>query len=1478
MAIDLESCLIRVLTKSGETAGAGFVISETGLLATCAHVVNIAGAQPGDSIKVVSQATGDILVSTVIGRYWRPADAEDIAILQCQSPLPPKVVVLALGSSSASYGHRFQTRGYPAVKSKDGLGATGTIGNVTKDVGFPVVQLMDTSDVTAGFSGAPVFDEQTQRIIGMVSGITAPDQYKRLGSTAFMIACESLRSVCEELQVSDACPYRGLEAFAEADSGYFFGRERVVGLLLDRLRNDAHFLAVLGPSGSGKSSLVRAGLIPRLRKPGGLPGGVGEVISIRPASWGELGESQLQGANDDLLDAIRKRSQTLGNKPIILFIDQFEEIFVSVPADKRTGILSQLVRVINSPAEILVILTMRDDFYGRLSQEASALLSLVELALVNVPSAINPDDLKAMIEKPAATVGLHFDEGLVDRLVEDAINAAPMAGDDRECARNIVLPLLEFSLAQLWEQRQDGALTHEAYEGIGRLVGGVTQWANRAYKTFDEPEKSLVSRLCVRLVQLGDETYGVPDTRRRRQVSDLRSGEPDPIAVDEVIRRLSEARILITSRESQGDVVELIHDILVREWSLLQSWLHADKHFLVWHQRIESRAKDWYDSSEDPCDRDTGRLMPDGRDLAAAFDYLQARGTELKPLERDYIQASLALRDQERNRLKELLEKTEQQRDEAVKQREIALAHQLAAQAEMLTAQKSHELQKAVLLAIESIKRKPSAQADQVLRKGLALLPRIMCALIAGVPGGAVATDPDGTYVQTADISGRSGSSIRGSFSMSPAGKSEVGVSVAFSPKKNLLAMTSGRDYFEVGNLETSDPPVITKLPLLGGQALFSPAGTYLAVKSIGDSDKPSSVWIFCDGRQCAQLQFKGQAGPIAFSSCEEYIATAADETGVRLSNPANGEQILHIPSTGSMPTGAIAISPDSRFVVFADRSAPNLNSIRVCGLPGGSDADSFEVPEVAHTIAFSPNGKYLAAAWGKSLTVWDFATKTVAARINHQLVVSDLAFSPDSSKLATASLDGTAGMWRVPNGEMDAQWVHEGAVWSVLFSPDGSLLATAGEAPLARVWHVERHEEVARMVLDDSTSSVNQIAFNRDGRLLAVASNQGAFWVYESVPEREMECISYGEPVTGISILPDGHEITVSGLNSTHFWSLLERRDQGQISGTGVCFGANYRYVAVADSAVLQDGKGCSISVFDNLTQSEKVVISVKRSVQSMVFNTDGTRLAAADHSDIVRVWELPGQKEIAQLAVKNSARVVAFDHAHSHFITASWETENTSPGTMVQVWDLNGKELACQFCGLVAKALSVDLKGTLLALGGYGGTQLWSMESLGKKDVTPAAYLPLAGSVNAVAFSPDSLHVALACSDNTARVWNVAAAVEVAYLPHYDIVNSVVFSSDGRFVGTGSEDESAAIWYWKPEDLIDQVCPRLARNLTHSEWDREIGSDIGYKCTVPRLQPGRDPALIPSRVLVPLVTRSMIMGRTRHKNELATNAHPVT
>ncbi|RMF30215.1 MAG: hypothetical protein D6759_12380, partial [Chloroflexi bacterium] len=277
MGEDLKAGIVRILKPNGRTAGTGFVVSEDGLIATCSHVVQDEESQqrgdpPPEVVEVVFHATGDRRRARVEPEWWRSADAEDVAILRLEGPLPEGVSALPLGSSQHSRGHHFWSRGYRKVERfPGGLDAEGKIQSHTTygDQEVKVLQLY-TNQIDEGMSGAPVWDEEGRRVVGMINSFWETKRHAD-GWLAFAIPSETLRAVCPALQISDLCPYRGLAAFREADAEFFFGREGDVNRLLDRLRPLPRLLAVLGPSGSGKSSLIQAGLIPRLRR-GGLPG------------------------------------------------------------------------------------------------------------------------------------------------------------------------------------------------------------------------------------------------------------------------------------------------------------------------------------------------------------------------------------------------------------------------------------------------------------------------------------------------------------------------------------------------------------------------------------------------------------------------------------------------------------------------------------------------------------------------------------------------------------------------------------------------------------------------------------------------------------------------------------------------------------------------------------------------------------------------------------------------------------------------------------------------------------------------------------------------------------------------------------------------------------------------------------------------------------------------------------------------------
>ena len=502
---------LQILNPNNIPVGAAFLIADD-LLLTCAHVVRAAGSAAGQAVSLRTPS-GTELSATV--EAWRDENAEDLASLRLAAPLD-EMQPLQLGASSGSQGHTFSTYGFP--QPAQALSGSGTITGYATLKGIQYLQL-ESSQVTPGFSGAPVFDEVTKRVVGMVVAIAPPDEYQRQGTTAFAVPAETLREVAPELQLSELCPYRSLDAFTEADADLFFGRERVVAKLLESLKRNPRFLAVLGPSGSGKSSVVQAGLIPALRS-GQLSGSEKwGILSIRPgtqpfeqlSSAGMSAPTHLVQAASDWLAAYPQ------NERLLILIDQFEELLVSTPSETRADFVTALADLLDSSLDITILLTLRDDFYSRFVQEAEPLVGFLAASQTIIPPTLEEAELREIVERPARDLGLVFAPGLVDAILADARTADPSG----RAIRSTVLPLLEFALTQLWERRVDGELTHAEYRAMGGVTGGLSQWADRAYYALDDGQRAIARRVFSELVTLGDETQGIADTRRVRSVAEL---------------------------------------------------------------------------------------------------------------------------------------------------------------------------------------------------------------------------------------------------------------------------------------------------------------------------------------------------------------------------------------------------------------------------------------------------------------------------------------------------------------------------------------------------------------------------------------------------------------------------------------------------------------------------------------------------------------------------------------------------------------------------------------------------------------------------------------------------------------------------------------------------------------------------------------------------------------------------------------------
>jgi len=465
------------------------------------------------------------------------------------------------------------------------------------------------------------------------------------------------------------CPYRGFNAFREEDGPLFFGRDRLVdepeqGLLHKVLI--CPLVAVVGASGSGKSSVVRAGLLPRLRHESPSRG-TWDAVVFRPGKYPFLNLAMaLEAARDPKVsDAARETNATAlgkgwasGDVPLemslgktrealrvdrlLVVVDQFEGLFTETLEKDRLTFLSRLLAATGAESKVTVLLTLRADYYGRAIGLDYGLCDGIQRGLVNV-GAMTRDERRAAIEGPARLVGLEFEPGLVDRLLDDV-------GDEPGS-----LPLLEFTLTELWERREGRRLTNATYEALGRVAGAIGRRVEAVFAGLTGELQAAAPRLFGRLVRVTDVDEEGADTRQRVRLGDL----------DEASRSVVEpfvvGRLLVTARapaslacacvanlddgpslpaSDDPTTVEVAHEALIRTWERLRGWVKEDQAFLLWRQRLGFQIAEWERS-----DRDEGMLLR-GALLKEAEDF-KSRWGDLNNRERDFLtwtqDASLAV-------------------------------------------------------------------------------------------------------------------------------------------------------------------------------------------------------------------------------------------------------------------------------------------------------------------------------------------------------------------------------------------------------------------------------------------------------------------------------------------------------------------------------------------------------------------------------------------------------------------------------------------------------------------------------------------------------------------------------------------------------------------------------------------------------------------------------------------------------------------
>jgi len=710
------------------------------------------------------------------------------------------------------------------------------------------------------------------------------------------------------------CPYRGLAPFAAEHRRWFHGRADAVDEVVRALGRRA--VLVLGPSGSGKSSLLNAGVLPQVVPDPARPDADGwTVITARPASdlLVELDRAGLAGAGaEGLVPAAR---HFLASMPVssrlLLVIDQFEEIFTrpdtaardDSPPVEPLSLLVDLSLLIREPLSLTVVLVMRDDFYATLAAIAPDLFRAMSQSIVNIPATLTRTDVEAIISCPADSVGRRFEDGLVGRIVRDLESA----GHDT-VGRNIpvtVLPLLELALLQLWAGRVNGWLTHSGYEHIGEVVGSLTRRCDRVIADLGDGRAGIARRLLTALVRPADSARHTPPARRQMPLGKLKELAADHTghdiaSVDAVLRSLTTGTPLIVTHgrtdgqtEEKAPVAELIHDSLIRDWTTLRRWVDEDSRFHDWLDRAERQRDRW--KSKD----DTGDLL-NGSDLTDGVAW--ARQRRLPADVADFLAASTSAAGARARRARTVIATmaallvltiggaitaTGQWRA-ALRAEGIALSRQLAAQSQILA---SGNPDLSALLAVHAFRLNPTrealtslyaaASATRPLRRTLIGHTQRVYSVAFGSGGSTVATGSGDGTVRLWDVATGAGETIL-------SGPGTAIYAVAFNRDGRTLAAGTDDGKIWLWDASTGErKAVLTGHRGAVRSVTFSRNGMWLAS---GGSDGAAWLWNVATGT--GRALFAGRASPVwsvAFSPDGQTLAGGMGDGTARLWRVATG-------------------------------------------------------------------------------------------------------------------------------------------------------------------------------------------------------------------------------------------------------------------------------------------------------------------------------------------------------------------------------------------------------------------------------------------------------------------------------------------------------------------------------------------------------------------------------------------------------------
>ena len=1246
-------------------------------------------------------------------------------------------------------------------------------------------------------------------------------------------------------------PYLGLNAFQLGDAKFFFGRETLVDELLEQVKT-SNFITITGPSGSGKSSVARAGLLYAL-KSGRIERSEHWVLAtMQPAgnpmeqlarAFGRATQSTM--AADTLRQDPRSFPDQVDmhltddqNQRLVLLVDQFEELFTQTKdIDERVAFINLLTTAIEMvDSRIKIILALRSDFISQaiIYSELRRLMN----EQTQFVGGMSTNDLAKAIIKPALVVGASIEPSLVSQVIED------MKGEPG------TLPLLSFALRDLFERKNAKRgdkviLTLSDYLDAGGLEHALEQHADKIFATFSEEQQLLAKNIFSKLIEVGQ---GQVDTRRTAALSELIPAGKTQDATLNVVEALAQqnARLLITNGgkediEANQTTVTIAHERLIDAWPWLRQLVNENRELITLQNQISDDAQIWLDT------KDESYLYRGGR-----LSHIKDQWKNIIPLlnnnSYNFVQAGIQQQKNELQQLRQRAEDAEIVSGQLRNRRNLSL---FAAGVAIILAIIAFAFSRT---ATQNAEQASMAQATSDSNAELAKANESLAATSE-----AKAIQNLEEAVNQADIATEN---LTVALSRQLASYADIEFAKDNPDLSLLLAIEAGyksdtlEAYSAIQNVLTNpgQPLLILQHRRPVRHATWNNSESQILTSSW---DHTSRIWNGKSGKELLRLQHNGAVNRSAWNKDETLILTSSDDNTARIWDVSNGTELLRLQHDHAV-NNAIW-SHDNSLILTRSRDY----TARVWDASEGTELLRLDHEDEVDEAIWNNNESQILTRVDRTVYVWDANKGTELFRLDHEGHIYSAVWNNMESFILAYGQDNTARVWDAKDGTELLRLQHEDVVNDAVWNKDESLILTGSQDKTVRIWDVRTGEEITRIPHNEGVSNV---AWNHDESMILSSGYDGTIRIWDASTGDEQTILDLGDNIGQFALNQNESKLLVArhfdgivdvwDLNGEELWSQLHHdhtiwhstwnKDGSRIltagddntvrvwditRGAGLAefgyAGSIYNMLWSEDnSKILVGGTGKTAHVLDVASRSELMTFPHALAVGHTIWNKDESKVltfitSTHDEEHTVYIWDTANGQKITSLSHHDTIRQAVWNSDESRILTSSWDYQ-------ARIWDAESGEILVrlQHQGGVNHALWNSDETRLLTSSWDSTARIWDA-----RNGAELMRLQHDGTVRRAFWSQDESRILTFSDDHTARIWDAATGQELIQLRHNNAVKSAEWNADESQILTHSSIERVVrVWDAQSGDELFSLRHDTDKSIDGALWNNDESKILTY------------------------------------------------